>query len=92
MAATSLRIYFDALMARFNAVPALIERAEARILSARINFPGKTLNHAIKAAKEIIKDVLNIIKQRKTDLLDKDSASIQHILSLGFLTADENGS
>ncbi|KAK2969226.1 hypothetical protein RJ640_003460, partial [Escallonia rubra] len=70
----------------------LIERVEAGIFSVPVNLPGTALNHAMKAAKEIIKDVLNIIKQRKTDILDKDSASMQDILSLVFLTADENGS
>ncbi|KAK3009196.1 hypothetical protein RJ639_014377 [Escallonia herrerae] len=70
----------------------LIERVEAGIFSVPVNLPGTTLNRAMKAAKEIIKDVLNIIKQRKADLLDKDSASMQDILSLVFLTADENGS
>ncbi|TXG48323.1 hypothetical protein EZV62_027617 [Acer yangbiense] len=57
------------------------------LFSIPVNIPGTTFNRAIKAAKEIRKELIVIIKQRKTEA----SPTPQDLLSHLLLETDENG-
>ncbi|KAF9589676.1 hypothetical protein IFM89_027008, partial [Coptis chinensis] len=61
------------------------------IVSIPIDFPGTSLNKAVKAANLIRKDLHEIIKQRKVDLDQNKASPTQDILSHMLLTTDENG-
>ncbi|XP_059637061.1 beta-amyrin 28-monooxygenase-like [Cornus florida] len=63
----------------------------AGVISLPINFPGTAFNRAIKAAEMIRKELLGIIKQRKSDLTEKKSSVRHDILSHMLTTTDENG-
>ncbi|CAA3029552.1 beta-amyrin 28-oxidase-like [Olea europaea subsp. europaea] len=63
----------------------------AGVLSIPINLPGTPFNRAIKAASLIRKELLEIIRQRKIELMEKKSMSIRDILSHMLTTTDENG-
>lgn len=69
------------------------------IISVPIDLPGTPFNRAIKASKFIRKELIAIIKQRKTELAAAAASSTtpahhhhhQDILSHMLLAADENG-
>lgn len=63
----------------------------AGILSFPINLPGTTFNRAIKASNFIRKELLVIIKQRKTDLAEGKASPAQDILSHMLVLSDDNG-
>lgn len=63
----------------------------AGVISVPINIPGTPFNRAIKAAEEIRKELLGIIKQRKVDLCEKKASPTQDILSHMLTTTDETG-
>ncbi|KAG5516727.1 hypothetical protein RHGRI_037461 [Rhododendron griersonianum] len=58
-----------------------------------INFPGTPLSRGIKAANKIRKTILEIIRQRKTDLMEKKSAASAKydVLSHMLVTTNEEG-
>lgn len=56
-----------------------------------IDLPGTPFNKAIKAAKDIRKELLKIIRERKVDLGEGKATARQDILSHMLLTCDENG-
>ncbi|KAJ4709154.1 Cytochrome P450 [Melia azedarach] len=61
------------------------------ILSIPINFPGTAFNRGIYASNFIRKELLKIIKQRRSDLAEGKASPTQDILSHVLLTSDENG-
>lgn len=61
------------------------------IISVPIDIPGTPFNKAIKAAKAIRKELLQIIRQRKVDLGEGKASATQDILSHMLTTCDENG-
>ncbi|TXG48759.1 hypothetical protein EZV62_024634 [Acer yangbiense] len=61
------------------------------LFSIPIDFPGTAYNGAIKASKEIRKELVAIIKQRKIDLDENKAFPTQDILSQMLSTTDENG-
>lgn len=61
------------------------------IISIPIDLPGTPFNRGIKASQIIRKELVAIIKQRKTDLADGKATPTQDILSHMLLTCDENG-
>ncbi|KAL9330061.1 hypothetical protein ACSQ67_005064 [Phaseolus vulgaris] len=63
----------------------------AGIISVPIDLPGTPFNKAIKAAKDIRKELLKIIRERKVDLEEGKATARQDILSHMLLTCDENG-
>ncbi|XP_010252185.1 PREDICTED: beta-amyrin 28-oxidase-like [Nelumbo nucifera] len=63
----------------------------AGVMSLPINLPGTPFNRAIKAAQLIRKELLAIIRKRKTDLAEKTVSSTQDILSHMLTTTDESG-
>ncbi|KAJ9167163.1 hypothetical protein P3X46_021833 [Hevea brasiliensis] len=62
----------------------------AGMLSFPINFPGTRYNRAIKASKVILLEFLEITKQRKMELLEKEEPS-PDLLTRMLLFKDENG-
>ncbi|KAG5564845.1 hypothetical protein RHGRI_000891 [Rhododendron griersonianum] len=74
----------DKFLERFNLI------AEG-LLSLPVDLPGTPFNRAIKASDYIRKDLVGIIKRRKTDLAAKKASPTQDILSHMLLTADEDG-
>ncbi|KAB1212015.1 Beta-amyrin 28-oxidase [Morella rubra] len=61
------------------------------IISIPIDLPGTPFNRGIKASQIIRKELVAIIKQRKTDLADGKATPTQDILSHMLLTCDDNG-
>lgn len=62
----------------------------AGIFSIPINLPGTPLNRAIRAAESIRKELGEIIRERKIDILARKRSS-DDILSHMLTTTDENG-
>ncbi|KAA8535875.1 hypothetical protein F0562_030878 [Nyssa sinensis] len=63
----------------------------AGVISIPINLPGTPFNRAIKAAEMIRKELLEIIKQRKKEMMEKKLCPKHDILSHMLTTTDENG-
>ncbi|XP_061347635.1 beta-amyrin 28-monooxygenase-like [Gastrolobium bilobum] len=61
------------------------------IISMPIDLPGTPFNKAIRAAKVIRKELLEIIRKRKVDLAEGNASPTQDILSHMLLTCNENG-
>ncbi|KAM7465552.1 hypothetical protein LguiB_013114 [Lonicera macranthoides] len=62
------------------------------LYSVPINFPGTAFNCAIKSANLIKKELLQIIKQRRNDLLEKKDVECPHdFLSKMLIWTDEEG-
>ncbi|KAE8126005.1 hypothetical protein FH972_020762 [Carpinus fangiana] len=61
------------------------------IISIPIDLPGTPFNRGIKASNFIRKELLKIIKQRRTDLGEGKASPTQDILSHMLLATDENG-
>ncbi|KAL2458179.1 Cytochrome [Forsythia ovata] len=61
------------------------------LISIPIDLPGTPFNRAIKASNFIRKELVAIIKQRRTDLAEGKASPTQDILSHMLLTSDENG-
>ncbi|KAL3533629.1 hypothetical protein ACH5RR_007150 [Cinchona calisaya] len=64
---------------------------ESGVHSMPINFPGTTLNRAIKASKLIHNDLNAIIRQRRIDLSGHPSPSRKDLMSILLLAKDDNG-
>ncbi|XP_052197100.1 dammarenediol 12-hydroxylase-like [Diospyros lotus] len=62
----------------------------AGTVSMAINLPGTAFNRAIKASKLMRKELEDMIKQRKMDLLEKTTLATQDLLSYMLLGNDEN--
>ncbi|KAA8535878.1 hypothetical protein F0562_030881 [Nyssa sinensis] len=62
----------------------------AGVISIPINLPGTPFNRAIKAAEMIRKELLEIIKQRKKEMMEKKLSPKHDILSHMLTTTDEN--
>ncbi|KAA8531803.1 hypothetical protein F0562_006480 [Nyssa sinensis] len=78
--------------------PGLISKLEkpfrvimAGFISLPINVPGTKFSRAIRAAKELRKEIEVMIKQRKIDLIEKRVSPTQDILSCMLQETDENG-
>ncbi|TXG74481.1 hypothetical protein EZV62_003060 [Acer yangbiense] len=61
------------------------------IISIPIDFPGTPFSKAIKAADELRREVIALIKQRKIDLEEKTASLNQDLLSHMLEETDENG-
>ncbi|KAM7260411.1 hypothetical protein ACFE04_016152 [Oxalis oulophora] len=61
------------------------------IISIPIDLPGTPFNRAIKASAQIRKQLLGVIKQRKSDVAEGKASMTQDILSHMLTTSDENG-
>ncbi|XVE91146.1 hypothetical protein DITRI_Ditri20bG0131200 [Diplodiscus trichospermus] len=61
------------------------------IISVPINLPGTPFRRAINASALIRKELMAIIKQRKTDLAENKATPNQDILSHMLLATDEDG-
>ncbi|KAL5747080.1 hypothetical protein ACOSQ2_024377 [Xanthoceras sorbifolium] len=61
------------------------------IISIPIDFPGTPFSKAIKAADELRKEVIALIKQRKIDLEENRASPTQDLLSHMLQETDENG-
>lgn len=67
------------------------EIISAGLFSMAINLPGTAFSRAVRASKAIQNELRPIIKQRKSDLLEKRASPWQDILSHMHLTTDEHG-
>lgn len=63
----------------------------AGIISMPIDLPGTPFHRGIKASNYIRKELLSIVKQRKSDLAEGKASPTQDILSHMLLTCDESG-
>ena len=63
----------------------------AGIISMPIDLPGTPFNRAIKASNFVRKELLSIVRQRKSDLAEGKASPTQDILSHMLLTCDEIG-
>ncbi|KAL9274027.1 Beta-amyrin 28-monooxygenase-like protein [Drosera capensis] len=61
------------------------------VISIPIDLPGTAFNRGIKASKIILKQLLEIIKQRKRELMEDKVSSTQDILSHMLVYTDEDG-
>ncbi|KAK3206619.1 hypothetical protein Dsin_020665 [Dipteronia sinensis] len=61
------------------------------IISIPIDFPGTPFSKAIKAADELKREVIALIKQRKINLEEKTASPNQDLLSHMLQEIDENG-
>lgn len=61
------------------------------IIGFSINFPGTRFHKAMKAADEIRKEIIMIMKKRKVDLDEKKASPTQDLLSHLLVTPDTNG-
>ncbi|KAI3790646.1 hypothetical protein L2E82_03847 [Cichorium intybus] len=61
------------------------------IVSIPIDLPGTTFRRAIKAANTIRKELIAMVKQRKTDLAEGKATATQDVLSHMLLFSDEDG-
>ncbi|PSR96924.1 Dammarenediol 12-hydroxylase [Actinidia chinensis var. chinensis] len=68
-----------------------VKEIAAGILSMGINFPGTAFHRALKAYKALCAEIVEIIKQKKMDHLEKKALPTQDILSHMLLATDENG-
>ncbi|KAJ4846976.1 hypothetical protein Tsubulata_019978 [Turnera subulata] len=61
------------------------------LFSVPVNFPGTAFNRAIRGSKVIHEEILSLIRQRKTELLEnKDSEAID-LLSRILIASNKNG-
>lgn len=77
-----------------NEVQRIFKRFEeiaSGIISVPIDFPGSMFRKAIKASEFVRKELLGIIRQRKTDLGEGKASATQDILSHMLLAIDSNG-
>ncbi|XP_038878724.1 beta-amyrin 28-monooxygenase-like isoform X2 [Benincasa hispida] len=77
-----------------NEVERIFKRFEeiaSGIISVPIDFPGTMFRKAIKASEFVRKELLRIIRQRKTDLSEGKASATQDILSHMLLTSDSTG-
>ncbi|CAK9329917.1 unnamed protein product [Citrullus colocynthis] len=77
-----------------NEVQRIFKRFEeiaSGIISVPIDFPGTMFRKAIKASEFVRKELLGIIRQRKTDLGEGKASATQDILSHMLLATDSNG-
>lgn len=56
-----------------------------------IDLPGTPFHRAVKASNFIRKELLSIVKQRKSDLAEGKASPTQDILSHMLLTCNESG-
>ncbi|KAK2988401.1 hypothetical protein RJ640_007694 [Escallonia rubra] len=64
---------------------------ENGLFSLPISLPGTALHSALKGSEAVHKQITEIVKQRKRDLLESGASSQQDILSTMLHTTDENG-
>ncbi|KAK2988407.1 hypothetical protein RJ640_007700 [Escallonia rubra] len=64
---------------------------ENGLFSLPISLPGTALHSALKGSEAVHKQIKEIAKQRKSDLLGNGASSQQDILSTMLRTTDENG-
>ncbi|XP_022960871.1 beta-amyrin 28-oxidase [Cucurbita moschata] len=78
------RIHVERLSEPFQSIA-------AGIISMPIDLPGTPFNRAIKASNFVRKELLSIVRQRKSDLAEGKASPTQDILSHMLLTCDEIG-
>ncbi|XP_050215909.1 beta-amyrin 28-monooxygenase-like [Mercurialis annua] len=61
------------------------------IISIPIDLPGTPYRKAIKASKFVRRELVSIIKQRKTEMASGNASNTQDILSHMLISCDENG-
>ncbi|XP_074268307.1 beta-amyrin 28-monooxygenase-like [Silene latifolia] len=66
-------------------------RIMSGIYSIPIDLPGTPFNRGIKAVTVLVRELREIIKQRKLDLADNKASPTQDILSHMLLTSNEDG-
>lgn len=63
----------------------------SEIISMPIDLPGTQFHRAVKAAKFIRKELLEIIERRKVDFAEGKASPTQDILSHMLLTCTDDG-